>query len=364
MSRVVRVLLPWLAVLAFGYLCLGLLIPNTLALSLDPNFITGFARGLFIRNTGSIRVPDGFGVAVFAQGLYHPTALALGPDGLLYAAQLSGEIVALDGATSKVYAAGFSAPLGLTWHDGALYVSSRNTVSVLENGVRRDIITGLPASRHQTDHLQFGRDGRLYIGQGSRSDHGELVCIAPLEGTVLVADARGSNLRVFARGLRNPYGLAVHPETGDLFATDNGKDVPGDGVPDELNRMVDGGNYGWPDCYGQGKGANCAGTIFPLAEFQEHSSADGMAFYTGSNFPADYRDNIFVALYGSNSGDPYVGRRVERVVLEQTATGYRASVSTFATGFDHPLDVVVGQDGALYVADFGSGRVYRIAWGS
>ena len=128
--------------------------------------------------------------------------------------------------------------------------------------------------------------------------------------------------------------------------------------------MVDGGNYGWPDCYGQGKGANCAGTILPLAEFQEHSSADGMAFYTGSNFPAEYRNNIFVALYGSNSGDPYVGRRVERVVLEQTATGYRASVSTFATGFDHPLDVVVGQDGALYVADFGSGRVYRIAWGS
>jgi glucose/arabinose dehydrogenase len=220
----------------------------------------------------------------------------------------------------------------------------------------------LPAARHQTDNIVFGRDGRLYIGQGSRSDHGELVGIEPLEASILVADPDGRNLRVFARGLRNPYGLAIHPDMGELWATDNGRDVPGTTVPDELNRIVDGGNYGWPDCYGMGFGANCAGTILPVAQFQEHSSADGFTFYDGSAFPAEYRGNAFVALYGSNSGDPLVGRRIDRVVLAGSGNSYHGDVTPFATGFQNPLDVKTGPDGALYVADFGSGRVYRIEW--
>jgi len=96
MSRVVRVLLPWLVVLALGCALLGWVLPNTLAQSFDLNFVAGFARSLFVRSAGGIRVPAGFGVELFAEGLRFPTALALGPDGVLYVAQLSGEIVALD----------------------------------------------------------------------------------------------------------------------------------------------------------------------------------------------------------------------------------------------------------------------------
>ena len=350
--------------LVFVLILFGLIVPDTAGIAIDPGFILGTIRSALLPlRADVIQLPTGFAASVYADGLKNPTALAAGPNGKLYVAQLSGEIVVLDGKSARTYISGFTAPLGLAWRGDELYVASRNTISVIApDGRTRQIVDGLPAARHQTDQVAFGRDGRLYIGQGSRSDHGELVGIDALEASVLVANADGSGLRVFARGLRNPYGIAFHPETGELFATDNGKDVPGVGVPDELNLVTDGGNYGWPDCYGQGKGSNCAGTIPPLAEFEEHASADGLTFYAGGSFPAEYRNNAFVALYGSNSGDPLIGRRIERVVLDKSTGGYRATVTTFASGFRNPLAVAVGADGALYVADFGAGKVYRISW--
>ncbi|HID63968.1 MAG TPA: hypothetical protein EYP49_14700 [Anaerolineae bacterium] len=311
---------------------------------------------------------------LYAGGLGNPTSLAFGPDGRLYVSQLNGRISAItdadnDGLGDRVdaFAEGFISPLGLAWRGDDLYVGSRGMVSAVRdtNGdgradARNDIITGLPAGRHQTNGLTFGPDGRLYIGQGSIDDHGE-DGIVPLEASILRANPDGTDLVVYASGLRNPYDLAFHPVTGELFATDNGRDSPATGVSDELNVIVEGGHYGWPDCWDVSEGTHCEGTIPPVLELPEHSSADGLAFYTGRLFPPQYENVPFIALWGANSGDPDIGKKVVAVVLTNPGTGWQGTVYDFAFGFVNPLDVIVGPDGALYVADFGAGRVYRIS---
>jgi glucose/arabinose dehydrogenase len=217
------------------------------------------------------------------------------------------------------------------------------------------VMDGLAALRHQTDGLASGPDGRLYIGQGSTSDRGQTGKL-DREASILVAERDGSGLRVFARGTRNPYDLAFFPGTHTLFATDHGRDVPATGVPDELNQIVDGGNYGWPDGWGTQGGSNGSGTQPPIVELPAHGAAARLAFYTGNLFP-EWRNDAFVAFYGANAGDPGLGRKVERIELTQTGGIWHGTVDEFAAGFDRPLDVTTGSVGALYVADSGAGVI-------
>jgi putative membrane-bound dehydrogenase-like protein len=348
-------------------------------LGVTPAFIIGLVRNAVSppRSPADVTAPPGVRVTAWAKGLTNPTSLTFGPDGRLYVAELAGQaielgsIVALadrdgDGTaeTRVTFATGLDSPLGLAWYGSDLYVGRRGGVTRLTDtngdGVADQsvvIIDGLPALRHQTDGLAFGPDGRLYISQGSTSDRGE-TGILSREASILVAGRDGRGLRVFASGLRNPYDLAFFPGTSTLFATDNGRDVPASGVPDELNQIVDGGNYGWPDCWGANGGTNCSGTLPPVVELPAHAAAGGLAFYTGDTFP-EWRNNAFVAFYGANSGDPGIGRQVERIELSQTGGAWHGSLHEFAAGFDRPLDVTVGPDGALYVADFGAGVIYR-----
>ncbi len=206
--------------------------------------------------------------------------------------------------------------------------------------------------------MAFGPDGKLYLGVGSTCD----ACVErdPRSATIMRFNADGSEGEVFARGLRNVYDLAFQPADGTLWGADNGRDDLGTAAPEELNRIVEGADYGWPDCYDTGKGANCQGTVPPVAELEPRSSADGLIFYAGRQFPAEYANNLFVALYGAHSRQ--TGMKVQRVVLSRSGPGYAAQVSDFATGFDRPLDVVVAADGALLVADFGRGKIYELRW--
>ena len=368
----------WVVSVGLGLL-IGLSIVWLLAyfvLGVTPAFVIGLMRAAVSppHTTGDVTAPPGVKVTVWATGLSNPTALAFGPDGRLYLAELGGQVLALtapdpnNGATTRVtFASGLDSPLGLAFYKTDLYVGRRAGVTRLTDtngdGLADQttvVLNGLPALRHQTDGVALGPDGRLYIGQGTTSDRGE-TGLVNLEGSILVAERDGSGLRVFASGTRNPYGIAFLPGTGTLFAVDNGRDVPASGVPDELNQIRDGGRYGWPDCWGANGGDHCTGTLAPVVELPAHAAAGGLAFYSGNIFP-EWQNNAFVAFYGANSGDPSIGRNVERIELTQDSAGaWHGTQHVFASGFDRPLAVTAGPDGGLYVADFGTGIIYRFS---
>ncbi|HYN89437.1 MAG TPA: PQQ-dependent sugar dehydrogenase [Ardenticatenaceae bacterium] len=318
----------------------------------------------------AIAVPAGFSVSVYATLDGAATSLAFdSARNVLYVTMLDGRVLALrdtgPGSASNsrtTFAANLVHPLGLAVQPGSghVYVGRRGGVDRLVDttgdGVadtRDKVVDGLPAGRHDTDDVEFGPDGRLYIGQGSVDDMGESGSNPQLQAGILRANPDGSGLEKYASGLRNPYGLAFDA-AGHLWATDNGGDAP-DGQSDELNRIEQGGFYGWPRCSGRA-GGNCSGVILPVAELASHSSSNGLAFW-----PAVGGDAI-IAQWGNTYGDRPVGRVLVRV---NPATG---SVSQLASGFAHPIAVLVDpRDGDLWAVDFGpsSGRgpsvLYKIS---
>jgi glucose/arabinose dehydrogenase len=311
------------------------------------------ARG----SVAAVRVPAGFRVEVYARGLDRPTALAWGRGGRLYATQEGGAVVSVK--PRRTVARGFTTPLGLTWDDrGALFVSAQGALWRLQGGKRRAIVPRLPFGRHQQDNVLFRR-GRLYLGSGSTCD----ACAekSRLSAAVLSVRPDGRDLRVVSRGLRNPFGLAVDAATGRLYASVNERDELGPGEPAEtVVEIREGRRFGWPSCWPSYRrkrltGA-CRGVTPPAAYLEPHSSADGLTVYRGDSFPERYRGNLFVAEWGEYLQRKH-GRKVSRVVLRR---GRPATVSTFATGFDHPIAVTVDPLGALLVADYGRGLIYRI----
>jgi glucose/arabinose dehydrogenase len=317
-----------------------------------------------------IHVPPGFRVETFARGLSQPTAMAYGPDGRIYVTQTGGTLVAIRRGTRRprILARGLRTPLGLAWRGRNLFVSEQGRLERLTlRGrrlvARRAIARGLPYGRHQQDNVVVGPSGRLYWGSGSTCD----ACRErdPRSAAVLSLRPDGRDLRIRARGLRNAYGLAFQPRTGRLYASVNGQDELGtrsDPEPAETVVVVRrGAFYGWPRCWPSARtlrlSGRCLGVARPAAYLEPHSSADGLAFYTGRSFPRAYRGDLFVAEWGEYLSSRS-GRRVVRVELAPDGTARR--VSSFASGFAHPLALLVDRRGGLLVADWGRGLVYRI----
>jgi glucose/arabinose dehydrogenase len=314
-----------------------------------------------LRPAPELRVPAGYTAERYATGLKRPTAMAFGPDGRLYVAQETGQIAVVGAGSAKprVLARGFHTPLGLAWSGPRLFVSSRGRLDSLNLvgtslRARRTLLTGLPYGRHQQDNVVVGRDGRLYLGSGSTCD----ACREKdsRSATVLSVRPNGRELRVVARGLRNPYGLAFQPGTGRLYVTVNGRDDLGAEPAEMLVEVAQGRRFGWPDCWPSwarkrlaGKG--CAQVTPPAAYLEPRSGAGGIAFDLDGS-------TAYVALWGQYFGRKH-GRTVVRVTFD--AEGRVTGQRVFARGFDHPLAVLVARDGALLVSDWGTGRVYRIA---
>jgi glucose/arabinose dehydrogenase len=319
-----------------------------------------------------ISVSNGFRAEVYASGLEHPTAMAWGPDGRLYATEDVGNVVAVRPLTRRPdeVASGFETPLGLVWIGRTLFVSSQGELEALRiRGrrivARRSVVSGLPYGLHQQDNVVVGEDGRLYFGSGSTCDACEED--DQRSAAVLSVLPSGRALRIVASGLRNPFGLAFDPRTERLYASVNSRDdlpTPESPEPAEMLVLVEeGADYGFPDCWPSALQkrmmGSCEGVTAPVAYLEAHSSADGLAFYTGSTFPARYRDGVFVALWGQYYATEH-GRRVDFVTVRPDGTSPPDGVTPFADGFDHPLALAVDPQGALLVADWGRGVIYRI----
>jgi glucose/arabinose dehydrogenase len=274
--------------------------------------------------------------------------------------------------TQSIFASGFTFPLGIAIRNstGDVYVSHQGVISVLKDTNGDDsadddttLVGDLPFGEHQNDNLEFGPDGLLYIGVGSTCN----ACqdTNPRSASILRFNVETGQEEIFATGLRNPYDIAFQPGTGALFATDNGRDDLGMQDPsEELNHIVQGGNYGYPNCWDQQNQPNCENTIPAVAFFEAHSSADGLDFYNGQTFPAEYRGNAFLSVFGSWL-KPNVQTGIQRIVLKPNANTYSSETSwfiRFPSGV-MPLPVTFGSDDALYVGDYVNGAIYRISYG-
>jgi len=261
---------------------------------------------------------------------------------------------------------------GLDFYEGSLYAAIDGSVQRFTDtdgdGVADDVVvllTGLPREHyggHSNSGIAITPEGLIYMTVGGTSDHGPEV--EPLGGTILTMPIAGGTADLYASGLRNPYDIAFCPD-GRLYASDNGPDQLADDVtettPDEVNLVLPGRNYGYPDYFGVQDPAT--GTESPIALLPLRAGATGIVCHDGAGLPQGYAGNLFVTMWGTFTAPTETGRRVMRVQLEETSDGGVMGTTTeFAAGFGHPIDILEEADGSLLVLDFERGQLFRIRY--
>ncbi|MGH7320015.1 MAG: PQQ-dependent sugar dehydrogenase [Candidatus Rokuibacteriota bacterium] len=338
-----------------------------------------------------VRLPPGFQMEVFARDLGPARFLIVDPRGtLLVSVPRAGRVLALPDADGDGRAEapipvieGLELPHGLAFHEGALYIAETGRVIRVRYdpaarravGAPEVVVPNLPPrGGHWTRSIAFGPDRRLYVSVGSSCNNCEER--DPRRASITRYNADGSGETRFATGLRNAVGLAFRPGTNELWASVNGRDWLGDDRPPEMvTRVEEGGFYGWPYCFWEagrvvldpdlGSSDRCRRVTRPSLGYQAHTAPLGLAFYTGSQFPAEYGGNLFVALHGSWNRSVPTGYKVIRVRFD----GDAPRAEDFATGWlvgsrvwGRPVDVTVAPDGSLFLSDDAQGAVYRITY--
>jgi len=345
-----------------------------------------------------LRAPPGFRVELLTDAVPNARQMTLGRNGdgkgVVYVGSASaGKVYAVEYAASgagtvHVVASGLSVPSGVAWRDGKLYVGA--LARILRFDGIDDRLAAPPApivvsdrfpsdTHHGRRFIAFGPDGKLYVAVGVPCN----ICLpSERHGVIQRMDADGGAIETVARGVRNSVGFDWSPSDRTLWFTDNGRDMLGDDLPaDELDRVTrTGEHFGYPFCH-QGDSADpefggqrpCSEFTPPAANLGAHVAALGMRFYGGSQFPAAYRGNVFIAEHGSWNRRKKSGYRVVRVPVdgqgragmpEPFVQGWlQVDASGRETAWGRPADVLPLPDGSLLISDDSAGAIYRVRYG-
>lgn len=338
-----------------------------------------------------IQLPPGFKIDIFAEGVKNARSMCLSPDGTLFVGTRSkGNVYAIrdnngDFKADKIYILdkGLNMPNGVAFKDGDLYVAEVNRVlryddieKNLSNPPKPKVVYDKypTESHHGWKYIAFGPDGKLYIPVGAPCN----ICESKDEifNTITRINPDGSGFEIVQRGIRNTVGFTWHPETKELWFTDNGRDWLGDNKPAcELNHAPkDGMHFGYPYCH-QGDLADpkfghkysCDKFTPPAKNLGPHVAPLGLEFYTGTQFPKEYRKQIFIAEHGSWNRSKKIGYRITMVTIENNkavsykpfANGWLDSDETF---WGRPVDIELLPDGSMLVSDDYADAIYRISY--
>ena len=335
-----------------------------------------------------LKVPAGFNIEVYAAGMANARSLAVGDKGTVFVgSRLIDKVYAIvnkDGKREvKVLASGLYRPNGVAFHNGTLYIAELSKISkidkvedVLDNPPKPTVIyDNLPKDEaHGWKFIAIGPDNKLYVEVGQP---GNDVLHDDAHGQIRRLNLDGTGAEVVAYGVRHSVGFDWHPETKQMYFTDNGRDWMSEDVPeDELNRVTKvGEDFGAPYCY-QGNipdsefgwGHSCSEFTPPVGLMGPHAAALGFRFYTGNMFPKAYKNAIILARHGSWNRSKKFGGDV--VVVKLDKDGKVKSIEPLITGFldnnsyvGRPVDVLQLKDGSILVSDDWNGAVYRVSYG-
>lgn len=345
---------------------------------------SGFAQST--PDLSQIGLPEGFSIEIWADDVPNARSLAIGDQGTVFVGTRSDSRVfairTRDDGRQEVLtmAQHLIMPNGVAFHDGSLYVAEVGRIlrfpdveaSLPEIPEPEIVVDDLPMERHHGwRYIDFGPDGKLYISIGGPCN----VCDRDGYALIMRMDPDGSNREIVATGVRNSVGFAWQPGSGDLWFTDNGRDMLGDDLPPgELNRVTrEGQHFGFPFCHGDdisdpefGEQRACAEFEPPAQKLGPHVAPLGIHFYTGDNFPAQYRNQVFIAEHGSWNRSTKIGYRITMVqIVDGKAAGYEEFAAGWLQGDSvsgRPVDLLELDDGSMLVSDDHAGVIYRISY--
>jgi glucose/arabinose dehydrogenase len=345
--------------------------------------------------------PPGFKVELYAAGVKSPRLIIRAPNGDLFVASYSGQLLVFRGVTNdgkpettSVFASGLRLPFGIAFYPPGpnpqyVYVGNTNNLvrypyrngDLKARGPQQVVIQSFPTGGHPTRNVIFSPDGqKMFVAIGSNSNVSDVDTDTKEfhRANILVAKPDGSDLRVYASGIRNPVGLAIDPQTGELWTSVNERDLLGDNLPpDYITHVQEGGFYGWPWYYAGGNpDPRFPGkhpelkdkVIVPDVLVEPHNASLELTFYEASQFPQKYRGQIFAAEHGSWNRSIRTGYEVIFVPLKNGVA--QGSYEDFLTGFvtpdgkvwGRPVGVAVAADGSLIVTDDEGGAIWRVSY--